>query len=79
MRVDTQKLRGKMAERGYTITALSKDVGVDRNTLSGYLKNPEKFTYGVLIKIAHILFDSKEEAVSVFFADDLRKTQDKAS
>lgn len=76
--VDVPKVRGKMAERGYTITSFSNALGVDRNTLSTYLKSPEKMPYSVVSDMADILCDTKDEAISIFFAPDLRKTQEPA-
>lgn len=73
-RIDVQKVKGKMAERGYTKTSLSKKLGINRNTLVSYLKSPEKTPYNVVAAMAEILCDSPEEACAIFFAHDLRKT-----
>lgn len=65
--VDVPKVRGKMAERGYTIGSLSEAVGVNRNTLSGYLENPEKMPYNIVVAMAELLCDTTDEASGVFF------------
>ncbi len=70
--VDVPKVRGKMAEKGYTITALAQKVGVNRNTMASYLDTPGKLPYEMVAKLAGILCDSGEEATSIFFAQDLR-------
>lgn len=72
--VDVPKLRGKMAERGYNITSISEHVGVNRNTMSSYLENPEKMPYSVVAKLADILCDTRSEACGIFFADNFRNT-----
>lgn len=72
--VDVPKIRGKMAEKGLNITSLSEMLGINRNTLSSYLDAPGKMPYDVVSKMASILCDSAEDAVSIFFARDLRKT-----
>lgn len=72
--VDVPKLRGKMAERGYNITSISEDIGVNRNTMSSYLENPEKMPYSVVAKLADILCDTWSEAAGIFFADNFRET-----
>lgn len=72
--VDVPKLRGKMAERGYSITSISEHVGVNRNTMSSYLENPEKMPYSVVAKLADILCDTRSEAAGIFFADNFRNT-----
>lgn len=72
IRVDVPKLRGKMAEKGFTITSISDEIGVNRNTFSGYLEHPEKMTYSVIAALAELLCDSYEEACKIFFAQDFR-------
>lgn len=72
--VDVPKVKGKMAERGFTITSMSEKLGVDRNTLSAYLKNPNKMPYEVVSTMAGLLCDSPEEASAIFFAPHLRDT-----
>lgn len=72
--INVPKVRGKMAERGIDITALSEQLGVSRNTLSNYLKSPGKMPYNVMANMATILCDNSEEATQIFFANDLRKT-----
>lgn len=70
--VNVPKVRGKMAEKGYTITSLSELLGINRNTLAIYLEAPEKMPYGVVSKMAEILCDNSGDAASIFFAKDLR-------
>ena len=72
VKVDVPKLRGKMAEKGYTITSISELISVNRNTFSGYLDQPEKMPYSVIAELASILCDSYEEACKIFFANDFR-------
>lgn len=74
--IDIPRVRGKMAERGYTITSLSNRLGISRNTLSAYFDNPWKIPYSIVSDMAVVLCDSADEAVSIFFATDLRKTKD---
>jgi len=70
--VDVPKVKGKMAERGYTITSLARELGITRGTLSNYLEDPAKIPYFIISKLANLLCDSSEEASSIFFAPDLR-------
>lgn len=74
--VDIQRVRGKMAERGYTITSMSDRIGVNRNTLAAYLEKPGKMPYKVISSMADALCDTADEAAAIFFAPYLRKTQD---
>lgn len=68
-RVDIAKVRGKMGEKQISIKKLSEQLDIDRNTLTGYLKKPEKIPYNVLSNMATILCDNSEEARRIFFAD----------
>lgn len=70
--IDIPKVKGKMAERGYTITSLAKELGVSRNTLSNYLDDPNKIPYSIISNMANILCETSDEASSIFFASDLR-------
>lgn len=72
MTIDIRRIKGLMAENEYNITSLAHDIGVSRNTLSGYFETPEKMPYGVVQKIAEILCKDAEEAKIVFFAPDFR-------
>ena len=72
--IDVPKVRGKMAERGFTITSLSNFLGISRSTLANYLENPGKTPYNVLSEMAIALCDTADEAAAIFFAADLRNT-----
>lgn len=72
--VDVPKVRGKMAEKGYTITSMAENLGVNRNTLTSYLENPGKMPYEVVSKMAALLCDTEAESTTIFFATHLRKT-----
>lgn len=64
--VDVPKVKGKMAERGYTITSMAKSLKISRSTLSAYMELPEKIPYSVISRMAEILCDSTDEASSIF-------------
>ncbi len=65
--VDVDKLLGKIKERRFTIKSLSDAIGISRNTLSEYIKNPEKLPYDVINKIVSVLHLDCEESMSIFF------------
>lgn len=73
--INIPKVRGKMGERGLTITALANQLGIDRNTLSHYLNEPGKTPYNVVSGMAAILCETSEEAAAIFFDPDLRITK----
>lgn len=66
--IDVPKVRGKMAEKGYNITSMSKKLGISRGTLSSYLDYPEKIPYEIVSRMATVLCANTEEAMSIFFA-----------
>lgn len=70
--VNVPKLRGKIAERGLDMTSLSGKLGISRNTLALYLKNPGKMPYNIVDDMANILCDNADEAASIFFDANLR-------
>lgn len=72
--IDVPKVRGKMAERGCSISSMAERLNIDRNTLGNYLKFPEKMPYSIVSRLAEILCDDTDEAMRIFFAQDLRKT-----
>lgn len=69
--VNVPKLRGKMAEKGFNISSLSAELGVTRDTLSGYLNNPSKIPYQKIAIMAEKLCDTPEEREIIFFAQKL--------
>lgn len=71
--VDVPRVRGKMAEKGYTLTSLSKAIKVSRNTLRTYFDEPGKMPYKVVAALASLLCDTPEEAGYIFFGVNLRK------
>ena len=74
VRINVSKVKGKMAERGYTITSMAKSMKISRSTLSSYLECPEKIPYSIIASMADMLCDDTDEAGSIFFASDLRIT-----
>lgn len=70
--VDVPKVRGRMAEKGFTIVSLADELNISRNTLSSYLANPEKIPYDILNSMAEKLCDGANDAVSIFFISDFR-------
>lgn len=70
--INVPKVRGKMAEKGFSITSLAKSLEISRNTLSTYLEEPNKIPYSTVAKMADLLCSSPDEAAAIFFATDLR-------
>lgn len=64
--VDVPKVKGKMAEKGFSITSFANALGVSRNTLSNYLDCPRRIPYSVISAMADLLCDTPEEASCIF-------------
>ncbi len=72
-KVDTTALRKLMIDNGFdTIISLEKASGVNRNTISGILKETIRPSVQVMDALAAALKMSPTTAGSVFFAPDLR-------
>jgi transcriptional regulator with XRE-family HTH domain len=72
-KVDTTALRKLMIDNGFdTIISLEKASGVNRNTISGILKETIRPSVQVMDALAAALHMSPAIAGSVFFAPDLR-------
>lgn len=70
--VDVNKLRGKIVERGYSISSLSKEIGLEKTTFYRRLSDSGcSFTIGEIDRIAECLHLSEAEAVSIFFNSDV--------
>lgn len=72
-KVDTTALRKLMIDNDFdTIISLEKASGVNRNTISGILKETIRPSVQVMDALAAALNMSPATAGSVFFAPDLR-------
>lgn len=71
LNVDVPKVRGKMAEKGFTNSRFAEELGINRNTLASYLVEPGKIPLEIIFKMADMLCDSREEATGIFFAHKL--------
>ncbi len=69
--VNRPKIRGLMAEKGYTITTLAQATGLSRDGLSRFLRGHSP-GYRMMKSIAKELGLTSEEAGRIFFDHDLR-------
>ncbi|KXI11965.1 MULTISPECIES: helix-turn-helix transcriptional regulator [Streptococcus] len=67
--INVQKLKGKIMERGTTQEALAKALGIDRSTFYRKMRQGGNFTIKEVNLIVSALHLSKDEAMSIFFAD----------
>lgn len=67
-RVDTNRLCGKIVEKGYNQQTFADAVGVCRETMRGYLKDYNRIPYKVLSKMVEVLDCGYSEAKEIFFA-----------
>lgn len=64
----TNKLKGKIVERGMNVSKLAECIGIDKATLYRKLNNFDSFTIGDALKIKDALGLSNQEAYDIFLA-----------
>lgn len=67
MYFEFDKLRGRMAEKGYTIRRLAEEIGVHENTISHKLYSETFFTAVEILRICELLDISRDEMYDYFF------------
>lgn len=65
--VNVPALKGKIVERGYTNTSISKKIGVSRETFRNYLNHPGRLPIEIIYKLISTLNLSNSEASAIFF------------
>lgn len=65
------KIRGKMAENGYTITSLAQKMHISRATMSKYLSFPGKMPVEKFMEMANILFNEIGELTDIFLPKNI--------
>lgn len=71
MHVDTDKLRGKIVERGLTHKRVAKSIGIDKSTFYRKMKKDDgaEFSVGEMHSLCDVLDLTKEEAVAIFLSN----------
>ena len=70
---DTNKIKGKIVENGFTLETLANAIGMSRQTLSKKIKGRKEFTISEVEAICRELKISDDELVSYFFAAKVPK------
>lgn len=66
--VNTNKLKGRIIEKGYSVATLAKAIGVDKSTFYRKLGGECPFTIQDADRIADVLQLTPDEAVAIFFS-----------
>lgn len=61
------KLKGRIIEKGYTITTLSKEIGISYTSLSYKINNKREFNQREITFICNVLDIKDSERSSYFF------------
>lgn len=69
--IDTQALKAKIVYRGFNQGKFASLIGISQNTLSQYLKTPEKMQYNIIVKMIEVLGLTRYEIEAIFFNDKL--------
>ncbi len=72
MYVDKNLLLSKMSLRGYNISSLAEATGINRDTISNVLNGKTSPSYPVMNAIFYELKLTPQEAVDIFFSNNLR-------
>lgn len=64
--MNTQLLKGKMAEAGYTQQKLAQAIGVVPQTLSRKLQGKRQFTVGEALAICEVLHINQDQRSAIF-------------
>lgn len=67
--LNTQKLKGVIAETGITMTALSGRIGISREALYNKVERKTEFTASEIRKISEILHLSTNSRDDIFFGE----------
>ncbi|KAA0963170.1 helix-turn-helix transcriptional regulator [Streptococcus cristatus] len=67
--VNISKLKGIIVEKGYTQEALASEIGIDKSTFYRKIKNGGSFSIGEANAIVRAINLTRDEAVSIFFAE----------
>lgn len=67
--VNTDLLRGKIAERRTCISEISEKMGLNKATFYRRMADGESFTIGEAKQISEILQLTSEEAIAIFFSN----------
>lgn len=65
--VDVKKIKGKMAELGFTQCSFAAALGISRETLRNYLNDYNKLTFEIMLKMIDVLKLTPKEARTIFF------------
>lgn len=69
--INVNKIYGRLAEKRITKQRLAEKLGVSHPTLHRYFQNPGKMPYSIMVGIAELVCDKPEDALDIFFAQNL--------
>lgn len=65
--IAVNKLKGKVAEQGMTMTAFAKEIDLDYSSLYRRLEGQTSFTVADVEKITRVLHLENEDIINIFF------------
>ena len=69
--VNTNKLKGKIVEKGLNVTEVARAIEIDPSTLYRKLANADTISIGEADAIRRVLALSPDEAAAIFFNSDV--------
>lgn len=68
---NTNKLKGKLAERGMTQSQLAEAIDISASSFSFKINNEVEFKVGEIKRIQNVLGLTRDERDAIFFGDDV--------
>lgn len=68
---NTNKLKGKLAERGMTQSQLAEAIDISASSFSFKINNEVEFKVGEIKRIQNVLGLTRDERDTIFFGDDV--------
>lgn len=72
---DTSRLKGRIVEKGFTITSFADKVGISRQSLGKKLNGSRDFTVSEIFGICEALNITRPEIGDYFFTPKVPKTE----
>lgn len=69
--LDSQEIKKLINDKGYTLGAFAKKLGINNSTLFRKLNKYESFTIGEAIKVCDLLSLTNEQAINIFFKQNV--------
>ena len=71
---ETNKLKGRIVEKGFTVTRLAETIGLSRQSLGKKLNGLREFSVSEILSLCEVLGITRSEIDDYFFTPKVPKT-----